>query len=689
MATECIVPVDDPPLKTKRKSHKVKLRAGVDGTTHLASQKNTASSMEALETNGPEGSIVRKGSKRTRKSSTLNAVEPNEHNVLVAVGEETSQAPTISECHVALAGPPETQPRSQLGSAQHRNVDSSDKEISQVSVPTSSAGHSKASLNTQVTAPKCTEISEVALEVYSEGNSDQSSDEGETEENRLYRVTGSVNASAASVLPLEDRLAALIHGTVKRGPRASILNEIPSSSETGSESSAEDLILDEEEDLWRQPPHKQIIALLTTRPSSTEPERTSEDEDNASAPVDMSHEVSDRPQKLPPIGGTGDHASNNLEREATERPAHDTNPVKPCEIQKRISSISPPSAPNKVDDTVPSSHFTKIPGAEYPVSIVAPINTEPAKTPILASDKGKTGRVLVSASSPVIDGAAAKTRSQLQHANDDVESIVGSHDGNEESDPIEPEPTQPSANLSQSIDPNPHHPRKCGPHNASKPPPVSQQPSRRSGRLANRLSHMETPEATLIPLTQVRHKIPSSFEDPRLWMHDDEGAAREQGLRKQGGKPGINFPRAITQHASDSGDETSPSVAREDGSPRVLISSQVKWTTLLLSEQTQPDASSIIDELRTSSQGSSAKLAPRGDEPSPSSGKNKTPVPTRRRIGRGGKGKGIAQPLFFPGSSQLPPVPSPSGTGSENESQTAASVLAKKTPSSRKANIQK
>jgi hypothetical protein len=69
------------------------------------------------------------------------------------------------------------------------------------------------------------------------------------------------------------------------------LDEIPSSSETESKSSSEDLVLDEEEDL--QPSHKQRKKLLITRPSSVEPELTSEDEEDPSVPVymDTSHDV--------------------------------------------------------------------------------------------------------------------------------------------------------------------------------------------------------------------------------------------------------------------------------------------------------------------------------------------------------------------------------------------------------------
>jgi hypothetical protein len=76
------------------------------------------------------------------------------------------------------------------------------------------------------------------------------------------------------------------------------LDEIPSSSESGSKSSAEDLMLDEEEDFSLQPPHKPTRKLSKIRPSSTEPELTSEDEEDSLIPVymDTSHGALDRSQ---------------------------------------------------------------------------------------------------------------------------------------------------------------------------------------------------------------------------------------------------------------------------------------------------------------------------------------------------------------------------------------------------------
>jgi hypothetical protein len=76
------------------------------------------------------------------------------------------------------------------------------------------------------------------------------------------------------------------------------LDEIPSSSEAGSESSSEALILDEEEDLSKQPSYKRMRALSKIRSSSIEPEDRSDDEEDTSVPIymDTSHEVPDQSQ---------------------------------------------------------------------------------------------------------------------------------------------------------------------------------------------------------------------------------------------------------------------------------------------------------------------------------------------------------------------------------------------------------
>lgn len=147
--------------------------------------------------------------------------------------------------------------------------------------------------------PKGLGISEVPIEADGEDSSSESSTEGENEENGSARVPPSLDDPSGPV-DLDDQLTALITGPAKSGPRKSILDEIPSSSEarSESESSSEDLMLDEEEDLSKQPSHKHTRAHSKIRLSSIEPEHTSEDEEDVSAPVymDTSHEVTDHPQ---------------------------------------------------------------------------------------------------------------------------------------------------------------------------------------------------------------------------------------------------------------------------------------------------------------------------------------------------------------------------------------------------------
>jgi hypothetical protein len=165
------------------------------------------------------------------------------------------------------------------------------------------------------TIPKGVEISEVPIEAHGEGSSSDSSTESEDEWNKLAGVVASINTSPGPV-DLEDQLTALIHGPTKRGPCKSILDEIPSSSEAGDESNSEALILDEEEDLSKQPSYKRVRALSTIRPSSIEPEDTSEDEEDAPVPVymDISHKVPDhhRVRILSTSGDMGRRLTNTL-----------------------------------------------------------------------------------------------------------------------------------------------------------------------------------------------------------------------------------------------------------------------------------------------------------------------------------------------------------------------------------------
>lgn len=371
--------------------------------------------------------------------------------------------------------------------------------------------------------------------------------------------------------------------------------------------------------------------------------------------------------------------------EASERPEVDTYLAQPLEARDQDQSIAPQTVP--VDATAPPSQpGMKLLGSASPELDVTAINTEPSKSPVQASSDPQSSKVLVPASSPVIDGPAASTkRVQTHDTNDDVESAVEPHGGDEESDPIEQGSTQPNQPASsQSIGSAPHDLRRRTSHITSNAP-VLEQPSRRSDRLANRRSSMATSEAALVSLSQIRGKMTSALEKTISsakdsdWIRDvAEEATREKHIQMRVGKSRNKPTRSTAQRSDDSGDETSPSVAREDGSPRAPLSSQAKWTTLPISDQTQPDASSVIDELRTSSQASLGKVPPGEDKLSRSDDEKTVPVPTQggvtvpSRVKKGG-----AQPLFFPGSSQIPRALSASPSESENE---AKMVLSKKTP---------
>lgn len=397
--------------------------------------------------------------------------------------------------------------------------------------------------------------------------------------------------------------------------------------------------------------------------------------------------------KIPAIRVTGDRVSTDAEVGASERPEVDTYLVQSLEAQNQDHPISAQTAPGKVNATAPlSQSSTEIPRLASPQSDATVINTEPAKSLFLASTEQQTGRVLVPTSSPAVDNTAAnaKDKSQPQDAIDDVETTAEPSRCAEESDPIEAEPSQHSDNQpapSQNINSVSRKPHKRAPRTALNPPHVAEQPARRSGRLANRQSSVGTSEATLVPLTQVRQKVTSALIQAITSKEDDERicdgmkeAARDKSVPKQGGKSAIKSARSTSLHPGDSGDDTSPSVAHEDGSPRALASSQVKWTTQPLSEQTQPDASSVIDELRSSSQGHPRILSQGRKESSIFEAENKTPAPIRRGATIPSRGrKGGAQPLFLPGSSQALRAPLESSSESENEPTTATPLLPKKT----------
>jgi hypothetical protein len=140
------------------------------------------------------------------------------------------------------------------------------------------------------TIPEGLAISGVPVEAHGEGSSDESSSEDEDEAGAfpLAKPATSIADPSIPINLLEGQSTALIRGPEKRGPRRSVLDEIPSSSETGSASSPEDLMLDEEEDLSRQPSRKQK-SFSKNRLSSIEPEidPSLEDEEGASLHVFM------------------------------------------------------------------------------------------------------------------------------------------------------------------------------------------------------------------------------------------------------------------------------------------------------------------------------------------------------------------------------------------------------------------
>jgi hypothetical protein len=357
-------------------------------------------------------------------------------------------------------------------------------------------------------------------------------------------------------------------------------------------------------------------------------------------------------------------------------------PIQPPEAGKQDHSISSQTRPNKIDATAPRSQSsTKIFRPASPESDVTVINAEATKSPNLASTEQQTGRVLVPASSPVVDKTVGntETKGRSEDAKDDVESAVEPPGGDEESDPIEAEPTQPPANRPSRRTDDALRGSQRRARRVLSPPPVSDLPSRRSGRLANRQPSERSSEATLVPLTQVRRKMTSALERSGK---EENGVIREnagevglkKSVRKQVGESRVQPASSTAQRLGDSGDDTSPSVAREDGSP---TSSHVKRTTIPPSKRTESSPSVIIDEVRTSSQSLLGKSSQ-----GTTSAEKKTPVLSGRGIATPSRRKkGGIRPLFFPGSSQVAPrALSPSPSGSENESETVASLLPRKTP---------
>jgi hypothetical protein len=325
------VPVDDPSSKTRRKGVKVKSGAGMNSPIPVVAQR-TPNRMESMETSSAEASIIGEVNGRpTGCTPELNVAGGEPHGS--QSGSKRSSAaltscPTflgtvvhsLATCPVVQGGPdsiesridqmeknPGLAPSSEVitslpGFAEKaRSIpsdlgnDSLDVEPSQVSVP-SVALYKGSSTGLKPKILKGHEISEVRVEARDEGSSNESSTEGENDGDNPAQQSASIDASSIH-LHLKDQLFPLLHSSTKRGPRRSVLDEIPSSSETESKSSFEGLVLDEEEDLSLQPSRKQRKHSMA-HPSSIEPELTSSDEEDPSVPVymDTSHDALDHSQ---------------------------------------------------------------------------------------------------------------------------------------------------------------------------------------------------------------------------------------------------------------------------------------------------------------------------------------------------------------------------------------------------------
>ena len=331
-AGELALPVKYPPPKTKRKADKVKLGALMNGAIPTVAQR-TPNGVESMETSSAEAGIIGEVNERHTgcgldPTPELNVAggEPYGSQSDSKMGSTTltsfsaclgtvihplAACPVVQEGSVSIESrnaqmekspgltpflEVTTSPRrvaEKAGSipSDSRN-DSSDAEPSQMSVPSVSL-YRGSSTGSKPKIPKGHEISEVRVEARGEGSSSESSTESENDGiNPAQQRT-----SAPSVhLHLEDQPAPLLHVSTKRGPRRSVLDEIPSSSETESKSSSEDLVLDDEEDLSLQPSHRQRRKLSITRPSSIEPELTDEEDPSMPVYMDTSHDILDHSQ---------------------------------------------------------------------------------------------------------------------------------------------------------------------------------------------------------------------------------------------------------------------------------------------------------------------------------------------------------------------------------------------------------
>ena len=579
---------------------------------------------------------------------------------------------------------------------------------SRVPFPERSASGERSRTGAKPTIPEGLAISGVPIEAHGEGSSDESSNDSDEDGEGTIPLAKPATPIADPSIPMnlfEDQLVALIRGPGKCGPRRSVLDEIPSSSETASESNHEDLMLDEEEDLSRQPSRKQkTLSKKCLSSIEPEPESTSEDERSSSSHVFM--DIPNGAQHYPPvsilyslegsrkeidnlsskdsIAGEVEIASadGDTERGASEHPGIDTSAKRPLEGdgQDISGSVQTPSGKGHAPDTQPGAN---IPRTISPESDATAIDTEPTKLPILASTKQLSGRVLVPASSPFVTKVLVNVgeKVQTQDEIDDVEPADESIDGYKESDPIEPEPNEPSVDLSPHDPISPHPRRPASQTTLHTSPDSLEQPSRRSGRLANLRSSVATVEATPVLARQPDRKTSLSLkksavkEDHERTHNEMAGTTREKPAPKQVGKG--RKPATTTQRSTNH--------TQEDAQHGAPGPSQVEWTTLPHPSETQPDGTSAIDQFQTSSPVPVRQLLPVGDDASQSADIGEdTPMPIRRGVTVAPQGKGgSGQPLFYPGSShsqgprtQIAPSPS----ASESESENVASVLPRKTP---------
>ncbi|KAI0311959.1 hypothetical protein OF83DRAFT_1177085 [Amylostereum chailletii] len=194
------------------------------------------------------------------------------------------------------------------------------------SAPSSSASTPVSA--SKLTIPLGLPISEVHVETQDEGSSNDSSDEESDEEPRKPSGPSSGKRAAQGMAPppklnpstLEDDLAALLRGPERRGPRKSILDEIPlkSDSDTEEESEPEDLALDEDEDLSLQSARRRPRRRTREKSSSEEPEQSPGSADRSLSPpvfMDAQPNFTTNKQTLPELEPAGHNQSDEEEED--------------------------------------------------------------------------------------------------------------------------------------------------------------------------------------------------------------------------------------------------------------------------------------------------------------------------------------------------------------------------------------